>query len=321
MNRILFTSLLILLAIKAFAQDPIPVTIIRSEAVTGITEINYTLPPSGFYNISVSVSFDNGTSYTPIAAGELSGYLEAVPSGPNTLTWTPGSAYMGLFHEQTRIKIDALPSTFTDTRDNYTYRTVRIGSQVWMAENLKYLPSVVGPNIASNTEPYYYVYDYEGTDVTAAKATGNYQNYGVLYNWPAALGACPAGWNLPGDAQWTELINYVVSQEYPNSNVVNGAGNALKSCRQIDSPQGGECNTSAHPRWNSDNTHHGLDAFGFSALPGGRLHYQSESVINFREMGNYGQWWSSTQNQATTAWYRDMGKSYGSVSRSSYTKA
>ena len=52
--------------------------------------------------------------------------------------------------------------SFTDYRDSNVYQTVTIGSQVWMAENLRYLPSVAGTNIVSPTKPYYYVYGYNG---------------------------------------------------------------------------------------------------------------------------------------------------------------
>ena len=110
-----------------------------------------------------------------------------------------------------------------DSRDSQIYQYKTIGTQVWMTENLAYLPSVVGPGTGSNSTAYYYVYGYDGTDVDAAKATSNYTTYGVLYNWPAAMsgaasssadpsgvqGICPTGWHLPSDAEWTTLTDYL----------------------------------------------------------------------------------------------------------------
>lgn len=172
--------------------------------------------------------------------------------------------------------------TVTDY-DGNVYQTVVIGEQCWMAENLKYLPSVVGPGTGSNTTPYYYVYGYNGTDVTAAKATANYDTYGVLYNLAAALagesssganasgvqGICPDGWHLPSDAEWTELTEYL-GGEYD-------AGGKLK-----------ETGT-AH--WNSPNTE-ATNETGFTALPGG----VSNPFFNtFQNIGNYWYAWSSTE--------------------------
>jgi uncharacterized protein (TIGR02145 family) len=97
--------------------------------------------------------------------------------------------------------------TFTDTRDGHEYKTIQIGTQTWMAENLAYLPTTTPITTWSNTEPCYYVYDYA--------------KYGVLYNWTAALTACPTGWHLPSDAEWTVLLNYLGGQ--------NVAGGKMKS--------------------------------------------------------------------------------------------
>ena len=85
------------------------------------------------------------------------------------------------------------------THEGYDYSTVLIGDQCWFSENCRYLPEVSPSSEGSETEPYYYVYDYEGTDVAAAIATANYETYGVLYNWPAVMteGICPSGWHIP----------------------------------------------------------------------------------------------------------------------------
>lgn len=216
-----------------------------------------------------------------------------------------------------------MDGSFTDSRDGNLYTWVKIGNQVWMAENLKYLPEVIGPGAGSETTPYYYVYDYNGTDVIAAKATANYQNYGALYNWPAAMngaqsssanpstvqGVCPTGWHLPSDAEWTQLVNYVVAQGYANESTINGAGNALKSCRQVNSPIIGNCNTADHPRWESHGTHYGTDVFGFAAHGGGFRHSNGD----FPNIAVLGFWWSATGVSSTEALARIINRGLGAI--------
>jgi uncharacterized protein (TIGR02145 family) len=198
-------------------------------------------------------------------------------------------------------------STFTDPRDGKVYITVIIGDQEWMAENLKYLPSVVGPGTGSKTTPHYYVYGYNGTNVTDAKATAKYNTYGVLYNWPAAMngaassttnpsgvqGVCPDGWHLPSDAEWTELTDYLGG--------TSDAGRKLK-----------ETGTT---HWSSPNTG-ATNETGFTALPGGARHGNG----TFYGIGYSGYWWSATESSADKAWYRRMFYSDGDVLRSNYDK-
>jgi uncharacterized protein (TIGR02145 family) len=102
-----------------------------------------------------------------------------------------------------------------------------------MAENLKYLPSVSPSEDQSETEPHYYVYDYQGTNVSDAKATANFKKYGVLYNWPAAMEACPPGTRLPTDEEWHILESAFTTgscnPKRSNSFDCSPAGTALKS--------------------------------------------------------------------------------------------
>jgi uncharacterized protein (TIGR02145 family) len=91
----------------------------------------------------------------------------------------------------------------------YAYSTVQIGGQCWFAENCRYLPRVSQSKKWSNDYRVYYVYNYEGTNVKAAKSTDEYQKYGVLYNWRAVMteGICPSGWHIPSNIEFTELSN------------------------------------------------------------------------------------------------------------------
>jgi len=203
-------------------------------------------------------------------------------------------------------------STIKDV-DGNVYNTVLIGTQCWMKENLKTTRYRNGTPI-----------EYPGTNNSAWQnnTTGAYawydndiiwkESYGALYNWHAVNntnGLCPTGWHVPSDAEWIQLFDYVLAQDFPNSDVTNGAGNTLKSCRQVNSPLGGDCSTAVHPRWQSNNIHYGFDEFGFSALPGGfRLTNGS-----FLDLGLSGFYWSSTEFSSTCAWNRFFYHCYGYV--------
>lgn len=170
-------------------------------------------------------------------------------------------------------------TTFTDSRDGNVYKTVTIGSQVWMAENLRFLPSVIGPNVGSQISPCYYVFGYDGTDLIQAKAAANYRTYGVLYNWEAAKFACPDGWHLPSDEEWKSLTTYLGGESI--------AGGKLK-----------EAGTS---HWNSPNVG-ATNETGFNGLPGGNRDISSTFLL----LGVSGHWWSSSKGSEIDAWYRGI---------------
>jgi len=145
-------------------------------------------------------------------------------------------------------------TTFVDKRDDKAYKTVKIGEQTWMAENLNYN--------AQNSKCY-------------DNKNSNCAKYGRLYDWTQALEACPAGWHLPSDDEWTKLENAVGGR--------HTAGKKLKS----------------KTGWN--NNGNGTDGNGFTALPGG-----SYNGGFFTDIGNYGYWWSATERNARNAGYRYM---------------
>ncbi|MCX6239244.1 MAG: fibrobacter succinogenes major paralogous domain-containing protein [Bacteroidia bacterium] len=98
--------------------------------------------------------------------------------------------------------------TFTDPRDGKTYKTVKIGTQTWMAENLNFKTSDS------------WCYD---------DSISNCITYGRLYRWEAAKTSCPSGWHLPNDAEWTILIDYLGGKD--------AAGDMLKSNRNWNTPK------------------------------------------------------------------------------------
>lgn len=152
----------------------------------------------------------------------------------------------------------------TDPRDGKTYKTVKIGDQVWMAENL----NVLNVKTAGSK-----CYDNDPT---------NCKKYGRLYTWEAAMHACPDGWHLPSVEEFQTLletvelrVDQIVTQKKLNAE-------PLKR---------GEANFYNHLRdasWND-----GFGAFGFSALPAG---YYNSYDKTFENLGGYAYFWSSTEN-------------------------
>jgi len=198
---------------------------------------------------------------------------------------------------------------FNDCLDGINYITMQMSNQCWMAENLNYLPSVVEPGTGSNTVPFYYVNGYNGTNVGAAKTTANYQNYGALYNWPAALTACPTGWHLPTDAEWTALTTYVSTQAaYRCDNSTSSIAKSLAATTNWAADTG-SCTVG--------NNLSAKNATGFTGLPGG---VRSDDG-NFYSIGSNGNWWSSTEYSTNNAWFRDLYYYSGDVSRDYSDKA
>ena len=107
-------------------------------------------------------------------------------------------------------------NTFTDARDGKKYKTVKIGNQTWMAENLAYKASSGCWAYDNNQE--------------------NVKTYGYLYDWKTAKKVCPAGWHLPSDNEWEILIDYLGGEDI--------AGNKLKSTNGWESPNSGATNES-----------------------------------------------------------------------------
>jgi len=190
--------------------------------------------------------------------------------------------------ENEEINIFFEHGTFTDSRDGNTYKTVTLNGQTWMAENLKYLPRISEPSVGSRTTSQYYVYDYNGTNISEAKSTDNYNTYGVIYNWPAAMNSCPSGWHLPNDDEWQELVDYLGGEDVG----------------------GGKLKEVGNTHWSSPNTGASNES-GFAALPGGQR--MGGGTFIFKE--KYGFWWSSTKKYSHIGSRWALGYNASSISQ------
>jgi len=169
--------------------------------------------------------------------------------------------------------------TLTDQEGN-VYKTVSIGSQIWMAENLRtgrfrngdQIPNVTNTSIwAVLTSGAFCWYNND--------STSNHCLYGRLYNLYAVYDArnlCPSGWHVPSDGEWTILTNSLGGQ--------NVAGEKMKI-------------TSG---WL--NNGNGSNSSGFTGRPGGyRLNVNNPAFLN---LGTQGYWWTNTATTPGNAWYR-----------------
>jgi uncharacterized protein (TIGR02145 family) len=183
----------------------------------------------------------------------------------NSATKSTTSAKPSVTKQQSSIPTTG---TFTDERDGNTYNWVRIGKQVWMAENLAYSSTGVVPSYyESKTQPFRYLYGFDSdSDADFSEGQRNSQVYGVLYNWEAAKAACPQGWHLPTLAEFQQLIDYLGGKDV--------AGGKMK-----------ETGTS---HWESPNTG-ASNRSGFSALPGGQAYNSSHQI------GILGIFWSASE--------------------------
>ncbi len=220
---------------------------VTADSITGT--LNETDPKVPVGTSQGEMQFWNGTSWISLAPGINGQVLTMVNGVPS---WIDTNKF----------------GHFTDSRDGKTYRTIEINDQIWMADNLAWLPEVSPSTNNSFEDPYCYVYDYEGANISDAKTTFNYQTYGVLYNWPAAMNACPSGWSLPSSEEWESLFTYL------GGSLI--AGGKIKTVATWETPNSGATNES-----------------GFSALPAGTCFYYGHE--SFDNLGSMAGWWSSTQ--------------------------
>jgi uncharacterized protein (TIGR02145 family) len=164
------------------------------------------------------------------------------------------------------------------------FKTVKIGKQEWAAENLNVsnfrngdaIPEAKNNedwiNAYENGKPVWCYYNYDPQ---------NGKKYGKLYNWfvvKDSRGLAPAGWHIPTDAEWIQLMTFLGGD---NFNLAN---------KKMKTTTG----------WDNKYVGNGTNESGFSGLPGGTVNYEG----NFYGIGRYGLWWSSTEESTINSWVK-----------------
>jgi uncharacterized protein (TIGR02145 family) len=247
---------------------------------TGVTGLTATLQAGTFANGNGSLTYT--ITGTPATSGIASFALNI---GGNTCSLTR--------------TVNSLPTSGygpnISDNDGNTYKTVYIGTQQWMAENLKtakYNDGAGIPNVTDNTQ---WQNNITGAWSYYNNDAANNAKYGKLYNWyavnPTTNGnknVCPTGWHLPTDAEWTVLTDYL------------GGGSVAS----------GKMKEVGTTNWNSPNTG-STNTSLFTGLPGGYRNNDGYYVGS----GDGGYWWSSTVSNTFSAWTRILLNAYGYASR------
>ena len=175
---------------------------------------------------------------------------------------------------------DLTYGSMTDQEGN-TYKTIVIGTQEWMAENLNTSIYRNGDAIATNLDNAAWASTTSGAWAYYNNDASNACPYGKLYNWYACVDErelCPIGWHLPSDGEWTVLTDFLGGESV--------AGGKMKSIGTIETGTG---------FWSSPNAN-ATNTSGYSGMPGGGRFGDGQFSI----MGLSGYWWSLSEIQVTT---------------------
>ena len=179
--------------------------------------------------------------------------------------------------------------------ENNKYKTITIGTQTWMAENLRTTKFQNGDLIETTSFPTVditqesapeYQWAYDGNESIATK-------YGRLYTWYVINDnrkICPIGWHVSTHEEWTTLSDFLINNGYG----FGGSGNRI--AKAIAATSGWEMDTTSTSPGNDQSKN---NSSGFSAIPGG---FRCPECEGFSFIGQGGYWWSSTNGSDKFAW-------------------
>lgn len=240
-------------------------------------------------NVAINEKLPSGTNVSK-KEGQTAASIEKLVAGVNGSKKTESSS-----EDKGKIVPSTSGSTVTDL-DGNIYSTVTIGTQVWMASNLKTTKYKDGTAIPMVTDDKAWTkQSIQGCCWYNNEATTNNDGNGLLYNWytVSTLKLCPTGWHVPTDPEWYTLTDFLGGADV--------AGKKLK-----------ETGTIHWPIPNNKAT----NETGFTAIPSGNR----SSNGSFELLGRSTYWWTSAEYSSVSAWTRYLNNSYGGVRRDYYEK-
>jgi uncharacterized protein (TIGR02145 family) len=322
---IIFTAILLMVACseeKTSSDIEYKVThypVVKTLEVTNLTDTTATLNGTvNAFGLSTTVIFeyDTTTSYgNSVTASQSPVTVDGNTNVSAEISGlTPCSKYHFRIKAENSLWTDFYGSekifnsdlTVTDV-DSNTYHGIRIGSQVWMQENLKTTRYSNGDAIPNVTDDAAWSSLVTGAYCWNSNDAATYKDvYGALYNWYAVAdirNVCPTNWHVPSDAEWKTLNIYLGGVETPRYTNLD------------TSKVGGKLKETGTTHWVSPNIG-ATNETGFAALPGG----YRDSLGFSHTIGYSGGWWSSTENMTYTGWGRYLVYNRSRADRSDYYK-
>lgn len=186
MKRLIFLFFLASVALStSLAQHITNVVAVQKDS---LVEITYNLGGDDPANISVYYREKDGEEFKGPLLKVYGDVGDNIIPGTKKIIWNVLMEQDFLVGNNIIFRLQGLTkfSSFVDERDGKNYKTVKIGDQIWMAENLDY-------------DSKYNAYPYDRIKSNGAK-------YGFLYKWKAAIEICPSGWHLPSKSDFETLI-------------------------------------------------------------------------------------------------------------------
>ncbi|MFN5222683.1 MAG: FISUMP domain-containing protein [Bacteroidota bacterium] len=286
--------------------SPIAVTIPGATQVTGTLVCNGNPVTNGYVIANGQVHFANAAGVFSFAT--CSSGTQLYPYGGSPLTaGTPVQIPANGIMNNVTVCSGGGGGTGTVTDiDGNTYNTVQIGTQEWMQENLKTTKYKNGDLIPTGLNNAQWQATTQGAWAYYNDSSQYNNLYGKLYNWYAVAdprGVCPTGWHVPTDSEWNQLVKYLDPQA--DTTIIGSqsqiAGGLMKAIGDLQSGTG---------LWQSPNTG-ATNISGFTGLPGG---YRNSNG-GYSAIGYRGDWWSSSEYNANSAWYRSLDFNGANVGR------